>query len=142
MRRPKRRFYSTIPLIPAVYMLYAVSSWSLLLLPLAFIGIHWHFFGMLYLIGVGALLIYKNVGGVYGLSVVILALLAVELGQMDRERAPLEHYAVMVLSASLSIPTYMMMRAIAPVLPRLEITAVAVGIVLALYAFTKLAGEG
>ncbi|WP_010479514.1 hypothetical protein [Thermococcus zilligii] len=136
-----RRLYSIIPLIPAVYMLYTVSNWSLLLLPLALTGIHWHFFGMLYLIGVGAVLIYKNVGGVYGLSVIILALLAVELGQMDRERAPLEHYAVMVLSASLSIPAYVMMRAIAPLLPRLEITGIAVGIVLALYAFTKLAGE-
>lgn len=142
MKMPKRRFYSLIPLIPATYLLYTVSEWSLFLLPLGLMGIHWHFIGMLYMIGVGVLLIYKELGGLYGLGIMILALLAIETGQMDRERAPLEHYAVLTLAASLSIPTYLLMVGISPLLPRFEITAVAVGIILALYAFTKLAGEG
>lgn len=137
-----RRFYSLIPLVLVLYMLYTVDEWSLLLLPLAMMGVQWHFFGMLFLAGTGILLVYRNVGGLYGIVIMILALISVEMGQMDRERAPHEHYAVLVLSAFLSIPTYMLIRGLAPVLPRIEVTAVAVGIVLALYLFTKLVGEG
>ncbi|AJC71581.1 hypothetical protein X802_04895 [Thermococcus guaymasensis DSM 11113] len=143
MRRLQRRLYSLIPLVFSGYLLYTTAGeWALLLFPLALIGIHWHFFGMIFLIGTGIILVYKNIGGVLGLSIVALALLAVEMGQMDRERAPYEHYAVLVLATFLSIPTYLLIYTISPFLPKLEVTAIAAGLVLALYLFTKTAGEG
>ncbi len=141
MRKPKRRFYSLIPLVLSIYLLYTVDRWSLLLLPLALLGVQWHFFGMLFLTGAGVLLVYRNVGGVLGITIVALALLTIEMGQMDKEKAPYEHYAVLILAASMSIPTYLLIRTISPFLPRVEVTAVAAGVVLALYLFTRTAGE-
>jgi len=141
MRKPRRRFYSLIPLVLSMYLLHTVDRWSLLLLPLALLGIHWHFFGMLFLAGTGIDLVYRNVGGIKGIAIVALALLAIEMGQMDREKAPYEHYAVLILAVSLSIPTYLLIRTVSPFLPRLEVTAVAAGVVLALYLFTRMAGE-
>jgi hypothetical protein len=139
--KPKRRLYSFVPLVILAVLLAVLDPRTLLLLPLAFLGVQWYFLGMLFLVAIGAFLIYTRTGGLYGLSVVALTVLAIEMGYLDREMAPKEHYAVLLAAVLLAFPTYLLMVVISPLLPRLEVTALAALLLLVLYLFARLATD-
>ncbi|NJE76699.1 hypothetical protein [Thermococcus sp. ES12] len=133
-----RRLYSLIPLVPLFVLLGTMDSRTLLLIPLALMAIQWYFIGALFLLTTAAFLIYTKTGGLYGLTVMALALLAVEMGYLDRERAPGEHYLILIAAVAMAFPTYLLMSALSPVLPRLEVTALAALLLVVLYLFARL----
>ncbi len=137
----KRRPYSLIPLVLLFVLLWRLDPRTLLLLPLGLMAIQWYFIGTLFLVSVGAYLIYTKTGGLYGLAVMSLAVMAIELGYLDRERSPLEHYAILIAVTLLAFPTYLAMVSLSPVLPRLEVTAIAALLLIVLYLFARLATD-
>ncbi|NJE02048.1 hypothetical protein [Thermococcus sp. JdF3] len=139
--RIKRRLYSLAPLVPLFLLLALIDRRTLLLLPLALMGLQWYFIGSLFFISVGAFLIYTRTGGFYGLAVMALALLVIEMAHLDRENAPLEHYAVLLAAVGLAFPTYLLMFSLSPLLPRLEVTALAAFLLVVLYVFVRLATD-
>ncbi|QDA30459.1 hypothetical protein FH039_00930 [Thermococcus indicus] len=139
--RIKRRLYSLAPLVLLFILLALIDRRTLLLLPLALMGVQWYFIGSLFLVSVGAFLIYTRTGGLYGLAVMALALLAIEMGHLDRENAPLEHYAVLLAAVGLALPSYLLMASVSPLLPRLEVTALAAVLLVVLYVFVRLATD-
>ncbi len=139
--RMKRRLYSIVPLALLFALLARLDPRTLFLLPLGILGVMWYSLGTLFLVSVGAFLIYTRSGGFYGLAVMALAVLVIELGYLDRERAPREHYAVLIAAVLLAFPTYLLMVALSPALPRLEVTALAALLLLVLYLFARLATD-
>ncbi|NJE46094.1 hypothetical protein E3E35_01445 [Thermococcus sp. GR7] len=137
----KRRLFSVIPLALLFALLARIDGRILFLIPLGLMGIQWYFIGSLFLVTVGAFLIYTRTGGLYGLAIIALTLLAIEMGYLDRERAPKEHYFVVLAAVVLAFPTYLLMESISPALPRLEVTALAAFLLIALYVFAKAVAE-
>ncbi|ASA78472.1 hypothetical protein [Thermococcus sp. 5-4] len=135
----RRRLYSLIPLVPLFVLLGTLDSRTLLLIPLALMAIQWYFVGTLFLLATAAFLIYTRTGGLYGLAVMALAILALEMGYLDRERAPREHYLILLAAVAMSFPTYLLMSTLSPALPRLEVTALAALLLVVLYLFARLA---
>jgi|GEM_PF-3971611 len=139
--RIKRRLYSLAPLFPLFLLLAMIDSRTLLMLPLAIISIQWYFIGSLFFVAVGVFLFYTRTGGLYGLTVMALALLAVEMAHLDRERAPREYYAILLAAVGLTLPTYLLMFLLSRYLPRLEATALAALFIVVLYLLFKLASD-
>ncbi|MCD6372067.1 MAG: hypothetical protein J7L37_00715 [Thermococcus sp.] len=137
----KRRLYSLAPLVVLFLFLAMIDRRTLLMLPLALMGIQWYFIGSLFFLTVGVFLLYTRTGGLYGLTIVALALLTIEMAYLDRERAPLEHYAVLLAAVGLTFPTYFLMFSLSPYLPRLEVTALAALFIVALYVFFRMASD-
>lgn len=137
--RVRRRFYSLIPAALLSILLFPVGHRTLLLLPLLMMGLLWYPMGMVFIIALGFFLVYTRTGGLYGLGLMALALLSVEMGYLDRERAPLGHYLILIAAVLLAFPTYLLMVSLSPALPRLEVTALAAVLLLVMYAFTRLA---
>ena len=137
----RRRPYSLVALVLLFVLLARLDYRTLLLLPLGLMAVQWYFIGTLFLVSVGAFLIYTRTGGLYGLSVVALTVLAIEMGYLDRERAPKEHYAILIAAVLLAYPTYLLMASLSPVLPRLEVTALAALLLVVLYLFARLATD-
>ncbi|WP_297090393.1 hypothetical protein [Thermococcus sp.] len=133
--RIKRRLYSLVPLVPLVVLLGMRDIRTLLLIPLALMAVQWYFMGVLFLLATSAFLIYTRTGGLYGLTVMVLAVLAIEMGYLDRERAPREHYLILIAAVAMSFPTYLLMSMLSPALPRFEVTALAALLLVVLYLF-------
>lgn len=138
----QRRFYSLISLVALFLLLAPIDYRTLFLVPLALMGIQWYFFGVFFLVSIGTFLIYTKTGGIYGLSIMALALLAVEMGYLDRERAPKGHYLILLASVGLAFPTYLLMAMLSSVLPRFEVTVLAALLLLVLYIFARFVTEG
>ncbi|ASJ08210.1 hypothetical protein A3L11_02795 [Thermococcus siculi] len=139
--RIRRRLYSLVALVLLFVLLARMDYRTLLLLPLGLMAIQWYFIGTLFLVSVGAFLVYTRTGGLYGLSVMTLTVLAIEMGYLDRERAPREHYAILIAAVLLAYPTYLLMASLSPLLPRLEVTALAALLLVVLYLFARLATD-
>ena len=138
----RRRFYSLISLVALFLLLAPIDYRTLFLVPLALMGIQWYFFGVFFLVSIGTFLIYTKTGGIYGLSIMALALLAVEMGYLDRERAPKGHYLILLASVGLAFPMYLLMAMLSSVLPRFEVTVLAALLLLVLYIFARFVTEG
>lgn len=137
MRKPKRRFWSAVPGVASLIMLSLIDIRALVLLPLMLLGLQFYSMGTVYLALTGIFLVYKDVGGLYGLSTLTLAFLATVMGRLDRERAPLNDYGVVTATGLLVFPTYFLLRALAPLLMGLEATVLAVLLLVAMYFFIK-----
>ncbi|WP_258083449.1 hypothetical protein [Thermococcus thermotolerans] len=133
----KRRLYSLIPLIPLFVLLGTRDIRTLLLVPLALMAVQWYFLGVLFLLVTAVFLLYTRTGGLYGLTVMALAVLALEMGYLDRERAPRDHYLILIAAVAMSFPTYLLMSMLSPALPRFEVTALAALLLVVLYLFAR-----
>lgn len=142
MKRPRRRLISFIPLSLAFLLLDEIKLQTLLLLPVALLGMQWYFFGSLFILLVGVFLIYSRTGGIYGLAAMSLAVLSIEMAYLDRERAPRGHYIVLIAAILLSIPSYLLLEALAPILPSVEVTALAALVLVLAYLFALEVGKG
>lgn len=141
MRIPKslssRNFYSVIPLVMSILLLYGVDSRSLYLVPLLIAALWWYFFGVLYFVGASFILLYHRVGGLLGISAVALVFLGIVASRLDRERAPPSDYAAVTAAVLLSIPTYYLLLPISSILSGFEVTFLAVAFFATLYFFIK-----
>ncbi|NJE05538.1 hypothetical protein E3E36_05150 [Thermococcus sp. M36] len=135
----KRRLYSLIPLVLLFVLLGMLDIKTLLLVPLALMALQWYFIGTLFLLATAVFLIYTKTGGLYGLTVMALTLLALEMGYLDRERAPRDHYLILIAAVAMSFPTYLLMSMLSPALPRFEVTALAALLLVVLYLFARFA---
>lgn len=135
MRKPRIRF-SPIPLIILAFLLLSYPK-LLPVLVLALPALLSYFLGMFFLVVFIILLVYYKIGGTFGVLLVALALLFVESAYLDREKAPKEHYLILTVSVLLALPTYLFIRTLAVAMPRFEVTAIAMLILLTLYAFSK-----
>lgn len=136
--RPRVR-YSIFPFIILLSMLLGYPR----LLPLLVLGLPGfvsYFSGVVFLTLLIGTLIYFKVGGLAGILLVALALLFIESAYLDRAKASKEHYLVLTVTVLMSLPTYLLIRSLAPVLPKFEVTAVAMLIVIMLYIFSKMVG--
>ncbi|WP_297519679.1 hypothetical protein [Thermococcus sp.] len=136
-----RRFYSIIPLALITLILARLNPATLVLMPLGILALRWYSMGAAFVAAVGVYLVYARAGGFLGLTLISLALLTAEMAYLDRERAPAGHYIVLLTAVFLAFPTYFLMAVTAPLVPRLEVTAVAAVLVLSLYLFSKLATD-
>ena len=132
--------FSVIPFAILLFLV-AVDRRLIFLIPLALLSFFSYFLGAVLLVVTAFLLIYHKMGGIYGLGVMALVLLFVECAYLDREKAPLEHYAILLMAVLLALPTFVLMRSIAPLVPGFEATALAVLILVSLYAFSKMVTE-
>ncbi len=131
---------SLIPFV-VILFLFALNGRLVFLIPLAFLAFFSYFVGSVFLILTAFFLIYHKTGDIYGLGIMALALFFVESAYLDREKAPLEHYAILLLAVLLSLPTFILMRSIAPLMPGFEATALAALILVLLYAFSKVVAD-
>jgi hypothetical protein len=138
----KRRPLALIPFLLLTVMMAYLDKRGLLLLPILLLGLQWYSMGAVFLVLLGSFLFYTRLGGSYGLTVMILALLTVETAYLDRERAPLRHYVLLALAVFLALPTYYFLVFLAPLLPSMEVTAVAAVMLVALYFFIRSVGRG
>ncbi|ASI99353.1 hypothetical protein [Thermococcus celer] len=134
-----RRLYSLVPVVLLFVLLGMRDVRTLLLVPLALMAVQWYFMGVLFLVTTAAFLIYTRTGGFYGLTVMALTVLTIEMGYLDRERAPMRHYLILTLAVVMAFPTYALMAMLSPVLPRFEVTALAALLFVVLYLFARLA---
>ncbi|ALV63779.1 putative membrane protein, conserved [Thermococcus sp. 2319x1] len=129
--------FSPIPLVILffIFLSYRQLLPVLLLAPLAFVS---YFFGTLFLMAVIGFLVYYKIGGALGVLIVALALIFIESAYLDREKAPREHYLILSIASLLAIPTYALIMGLSLVMPKLEVTAVAVFILITLYVFSRI----
>lgn len=129
--------FSPIPLVILFFILLSHKQLLpvLALAPLAFLS---YFFGTLFLMAVIGFLVYYKIGGALGVLIVALALIFIESAYLDREKAPREHYLILTVASLLAIPTYALIMGLSLVMPKFEVTAVAVLILIALYVFSRI----
>ncbi|WP_175060055.1 hypothetical protein [Thermococcus sp. 2319x1] len=129
--------FSPIPLVILFFIFLSHRQLLpvLLLAPLAFVS---YFFGTLFLMAVIGFLVYYKIGGALGVLIVALALIFIESAYLDREKAPREHYLILSIASLLAIPTYALIMGLSLVMPKLEVTAVAVFILITLYVFSRI----
>lgn len=132
--------YSIFPFIVLLSLLLGYPK-LLPLLALGLLGFVSYFLGIVFLTLLMSALIYFKIGGLVGILLVALALLFIESAYLDRAKASREHYLILTVTVLMSLPTYLLIRSLAPVLPRFEVTAVAMLIVIMLYIFSKMVGE-
>jgi len=141
MKLPKsvssRNFYSVVPILLSLILLYFAVPHALYLLPLAVAAIWGYFFGVMYLVTASFLLIYHRVGGVLGVLIVALIFLGTVTSKLDREKAPLSDYAAVTVAIMLSVPTYYLLLPLSYVLSGFEATLLAVALFATLYFFIK-----
>ena len=133
--------FSPIPLVILLFIFLGYKELLpvLVLAPLAFVS---YFFGTLFLMAVIGFLVYYKIGGALGVLIVALALIFIESAYLDREKAPREHYLILTVASLLAIPTYALIRGLSLFMPKFEVTAVAVLILLALYIFSRIVTSG
>jgi len=131
--------YSISPFIVLLSLLLGYPK-LLPLLALGLLGFVSYFLGIVFLTLLMSALIYFKIGGLVGILLVALALLFIESAYLDRAKASREHYLILTVTVLMSLPTYLLIRSLAPVLPRFEVTAVAMLIVIMLYIFSKMVG--
>ncbi|WP_461866515.1 hypothetical protein [Thermococcus sp.] len=129
--------FSLIP-FALILILFILDRRLIFLMPLAFLAFFSYFIGSIFLILTAFFLIYHKIGDIYGLGIMILALFFVESAYLDREKAPMEHYVILLLAVLLALPTFVLMESISHLVPGFEATALAALILLSLYAFSKL----
>ncbi|KPU63940.1 hypothetical protein EP1X_01765 [Thermococcus sp. EP1] len=129
--------FSPIPLIVMAIVLlnYREILPVLVLAPLVFLS---YFFGTLFLVALIGFLVYYKVGGIEGLFLVALGLIFIESAYLDREKAPREHYLIVTVASLLAIPTYILIGGLSAVMPKFEVTAIAVLVLLSLYLFSRM----
>ncbi|WP_297417756.1 hypothetical protein [Thermococcus sp.] len=134
----KRRLYSLIPLALLFAILAGLNLWTLILLPIGLLALRWYSMGLALFLSVSLYLIYHRIGGIYGLSVISLALLTAEMAYLDRKGAPKEHYLILLGAVLLAFPIYTLMVFLARFTPRLEVTGVAALFLVVLYLFLRM----
>lgn len=115
--------YGTRFFVPSIIMAVGFLSYAL---------------GIFALLGLALFLVYYRTGGLYGMGLVALAILFLESAEMDRKKAPGEHYMILVLAVFLSLPLYYLVVGLAPLMPSLEVTMVAAMMVVLLYLISRL----
>jgi hypothetical protein len=131
--------YSIFPFIVLLSLLLGYPK-LLPLLALGLFGFVSYFLGIVFLTLLMSALIYFKIGGLVGILLVALALLFIESAYLDRAKASREHYLILTVTVLMSLPTYLLIRSLAPVLPRFEVTALAMLIIIMLYIFSKMVG--
>lgn len=126
--------------IPFVIMAFILLGYKQLLpvLALGALAFVSYFFGTLFLVALIGFLVYYKVTGLEGLFLVALALIFIESAYLDREKAPREHYLIVSVASLLAIPTYVLITGLSVVMPRFEVTAIAVLILISLYLFSRM----
>ncbi|AMQ18748.1 hypothetical protein [Thermococcus peptonophilus] len=89
--------------------------------------------GYAYLTVLGIVLVYFNRGGLYGLSLLSLAIIFVESVHLTRIRSPMRHYGMLFVAVMLAIPIYYIVQIISAYLPSLSNTTVAAFFIVSLY---------
>jgi hypothetical protein len=137
MKKFERRFWSLIPGVIAMTMTFLIDPKTIILLPLMPLGVHFYSIGILYLTLTGLLFVYWDPSGLYSLATVTLAFMAISMGRLDREKAPLGDYGVITATGLLVFPTYFILRALTPFLAGIEATVLAVLLIVTIYFFIK-----
>ncbi|WP_048150557.1 hypothetical protein [Palaeococcus ferrophilus] len=133
--RPRIRF-SVLPFFLLLLLTYGTRFFvPSLLLALGFLS---YAMGMLALLALVLFIVYYRAGGLYGMGLVALSLLFLESAEMDRKRAPGEHYLILLLAVFLALPLYYLVVGLAPLMPSLEVTMVAALMVVLLYLVSRL----
>lgn len=129
--------FSPIPLVIMAFILLGYKDLLpvLALAPLAFFS---YFFGTLFLVALIGFLVYYKLGGIEGLFLVALGLIFIESAYLDREKAPREHYLIVTVASILAIPTYILIGGLSMVMPKFEVTAIAVLVLISLYLFSRM----
>ncbi|NJE26332.1 hypothetical protein E3E22_06810 [Thermococcus sp. MV5] len=129
--------FSPIPLVVMVIVLlnYREILPVLILTPLVFLS---YFFGTLFLVALIGFLVYYKIGSIEGLFLVALGLIFIESAYLDREKAPREHYLIVTVASLLAIPTYILIAGLSAFMPKFEVTAIAVLVLLSLYLFSRM----
>ncbi|NJF25840.1 hypothetical protein [Thermococcus sp. Bubb.Bath] len=140
-KSPKRGFYSLVPLLFLILLLLPFGKGGLIMGALAIPGVIWFLSGTLYLILLAVFLIHANVEPLYSLTVFSLAFMIPVMGKLDREKATLTDYAVVAAATLLSLPTYLILRAISVTVSGIDATILAVLLLAALYFFIKGVGD-
>ncbi|USH00847.1 hypothetical protein K1720_02485 [Thermococcus argininiproducens] len=130
------RFSPILLIVMAIVLLnYREILPVLVLAPLVFLS---YFFGTLFLVALIGFLVYYKVGSIEGLFLVALGLIFIESAYLDREKAPREHYLIVTVASLLAIPTYILIAGLSAVMPKFEVTAIAVLVLLSLYLFSRM----
>lgn len=129
--------FSPIPLVIMAFILLGYKDLLpvLALAPLAFFS---YFFGTLFLVALIGFLVYYKLGGIEGLFLVVLGLIFIESAYLDREKAPREHYLIVTVASILAIPTYILIGGLSTVMPKFEVTAIAVLVLISIYLFSRM----
>lgn len=128
--------FSALPFLFLILLTYGTRFFiPSLLLALGFLS---YALGMLALLALVLFMVYYRVGGLYGMGLVALSLLFIESAEMDRKRAPREHYIILLLAVFLALPLYYLVLGLAPLMPSLEVTMVAALMMVLLYLVSGL----
>ncbi|MCD6558928.1 hypothetical protein [Palaeococcus sp. (in: euryarchaeotes)] len=130
------------PLFFALFLFLSYGTPLFRTSPIALVGFFSYFFGLLYFTGAVILVMYYKMGGYFGLLLVSTLLLFIESADMDRNRAPWEHYLVLILTIIMVFPTYALIKNLAPIIPPMEVTLIASLILLVLYGISRIIGMG
>ncbi|AFK22303.1 hypothetical protein [Pyrococcus sp. ST04] len=85
----------------------------------------------------GVYLVVLRVTDVFGLALMSLAVLAFEIREMEKMKAPLSNYLYVLVAVALTFPLYLLVMLI-PVPVSLEVTWVATLFIFVLYVFLRL----
>ncbi|ASJ17367.1 hypothetical protein A3L04_09935 [Thermococcus chitonophagus] len=121
--------------ILAVFLLQ--FSHGVILIPLSLLSIFSFSLGAVFLAILGAYLIATGATGILGVMTMALALLAVEVGELERIKAPASHYLIATLSVGLAIPLYLITLGLSTLKFPLDVTWIAVVFAFALYIFIR-----
>ncbi len=138
---PKRGFYSLVPLLFLILLLLPFKEWGLIMGALAVAGVMWFLPGTLYLLLLVAFLLHANVEPLYSLTIFSLAFMVPVMGKLDRERATSTDYVVVAAATLLSLPTYVILKAISATVSGIDATILALLLLSALYFFVKGVGS-
>ena len=138
---PRRGFYSLVPLLFLILLLLPFGEWGLIIGTLAVPGVIWFLPGTLYLLLLAVFLLQVNAEPLYSLTISSLAFMVPVMGKLDRERATVTDYVVVATATLLSLPTYVILRAISATVSGIDATILAVLLLAALYFFVKGVGS-
>lgn len=130
------------PIFFALFLLLSYGTPLFRTAPIAIVGFFSYFFGLIYFTGAVIIMMYHKMGGYAGLLLVSTLLLFIESANMDRNRAPKEHYLILALTITMVFPTYALIKSLAPIIPPMEVTLVASLILLVLYGISRTIGMG
>lgn len=137
LKPPRRGFYSLLPLLFLIILLLPFGRWGLIMGVLAIPGVMWFLPGTLYLVFLVVFLLHVNAEPLYSLTAFSLAFMVPVMGKLDRERATPSDYVVVAAATLLSLPTYVLLRAISATVSGIDATILAVLLLAALYFFVK-----
>jgi len=89
-----------------VYLAFGPGLEALVVLVPALLTFLWEPAGYLSLSALGILLVYRSVGGFWGLITLVFAIEYVESVYLTKRNAPAEHYYVLFAGTMLAVPVY------------------------------------